>query len=1218
MSFQFFHRGLSDRTTSQDLRVNQGRNGCTPQGLHIPQGTAFILGAYSPQLAFLRTPMDIRVDSPFMDLFPPPAMSEPPLQNPRITELDDTYQRAIRPRNNNQENGFPNMVTPVTPLVTPPSPTDPAAREAELQQMIQPFGGYVQLESNSDGDTGALAIASAAQPPWMFSETPFIGNQTSPVIPEVNTEASNQTMFQTPSQVFESDTRGRQALDFVDGAHQNGFPNHFIPMNPPTFPPMNPPTVPPMNPPTVPPMNPPTVPPMNPPTVPPMDPAAREDGVQQIIQTFSGNLQLGSNSDRDTEALDISSAAQPLQTSPLFGNQTNPVTPEVKVEETNQTLFQTPTQVFRTDTRVRRELDFSAGAQQPLQTSARPIIANQTNPATPEVKVKERNQTLFQTQPQAFGTDTRVRQKLDFSAGAQQPLQAAATTIFGNQNPATPEVKVEETNQTLFQTPTMSFGTNTGACRGFTFSNGAQQPPSTFSTTPLSGNQASPATPEVKVKETKQTLFQTPTTSFGTNTRDGQGFDFSTGAQQPLQMSARPLFGNKTNPTTPEVKVEETNQTLFQTPTTSFGTNTRDGQGFDFSTGAQQPLQTSARSLFGNQTNPATPEVKVKETNQTLFQTQTQVFGTDTRVRQELDFSAGAQQPLQTSARSLFGNQTNPATPKVKVKETNQTLFQTQTQVFGTDTRVRQELDFSAGAQQPLQTSARPIIANQTNPATPKVKVKETNQTLFETPMTSFGTNTGAFGGFTFSTPTQQNGFSNNSQPTVPPVTPRTVPRTVPQTVPQTVQPTVPASREAEVQQMNRTFSGNLRLGSNSDRHTGATNQTLFRTPTQALGSDTRACQARDFSTGEKQLKKWNIPTNTAQEMTKKERDEHSQAKAKQDKIRADLQLRIQTTEQKMAEIKSSEKACKGSLDAEWVEINDVFSAVQRVVDEARLKALKPLEERRKRVKRETQDLVQKLQKEIDKLRKTIDELDQNQDPGVSHLLEPQSWERETLDTSFSFSTLRATTSKMIQEIQEKVEKLSSTELKRTPKFAVDVKLDPSSAHQCLDLSTDGKTVRDGGKNNTVPDCPQRFDMFGSVLGLNRLTSGKSYWEVEVRNKSGWDLGVARVDATRKGKLSVNTNNGFWAIVHFENKMYAALSVPPVCLGVREKPQKVGVFVDYEEGLVSFYDVTRKSHIYSFTECSFNGGILPYFSPHLKQNEINSAPLIISAVNQQE
>uniref|UniRef100_A0A3Q0QVT7 B30.2/SPRY domain-containing protein n=1 Tax=Amphilophus citrinellus TaxID=61819 RepID=A0A3Q0QVT7_AMPCI len=149
---------------------------------------------------------------------------------------------------------------------------------------------------------------------------------------------------------------------------------------------------------------------------------------------------------------------------------------------------------------------------------------------------------------------------------------------------------------------------------------------------------------------------------------------------------------------------------------------------------------------------------------------------------------------------------------------------------------------------------------------------------------------------------------------------------------------------------------------------------------------------------------------------------------------------------------------------------------------------------------------------------------------------------------------------------------------------AVDVKLDPATAHQSLVLSDDGKKVRDVGKTAKGPDSPQRFDMFGSVLGLNRLTSGRAYWEVEVIKKTGWDLGVAQRDANRKGKLSLNPDNGYWAVVHYEDKKYAALTAPPVSLSLKEKPQKVGVFVDYEEGLVSFYDVTSQSHIFSFTE----------------------------------
>lgn len=124
-----------------------------------------------------------------------------------------------------------------------------------------------------------------------------------------------------------------------------------------------------------------------------------------------------------------------------------------------------------------------------------------------------------------------------------------------------------------------------------------------------------------------------------------------------------------------------------------------------------------------------------------------------------------------------------------------------------------------------------------------------------------------------------------------------------------------------------------------------------------------------------------------------------------------------------------------------------------------------------------------------------------------------------------------------------------------------------------------GGKVRDGGKMSKDPDSLQRFNMFGSILGLNRLSSGRAYWEVEVSKKTGWDLGVARCDANHKGKLSINPDNGYWATVHYEDQKYAALTTPPMSLSVKGKPQKVGVFVDYEEVLVSFYDVTSQSHI---------------------------------------
>ncbi|KAL4007227.1 hypothetical protein ACER0C_001079 [Sarotherodon galilaeus] len=340
--------------------------------------------------------------------------------------------------------------------------------------------------------------------------------------------------------------------------------------------------------------------------------------------------------------------------------------------------------------------------------------------------------------------------------------------------------------------------------------------------------------------------------------------------------------------------------------------------------------------------------------------------------------------------------------------------------------------------------------------------------------------------------------------------------------------------------------------------------------------------------------------------------------KERQEKMKADLRQKIDSRDHKMAEVKSSEINCNGSLDAEWLEINSFFSEVMKIVEDAKEKACQTLEDRRRKVKREAQDLTQELQREIDVLKKATDELDNNPDlelSPVTGLKESADWKNLCDNTSLSFGTLRGMTSAMMKQIGQEIEKLTSKDLKRISTFAVDVKLDPTSAHSSLVISDNGKKVRNGGKTAKDPDSSQRSDMFGSVLGLNRLKSGRSYWEVEVSNKTGWDLGVARCDAYRKGKFSVNPDKGYWVTAYYGDKKYAARTIPPVNLSFKEKPRKVGVYVDYEEGLVSFYDVMSQSHIYSFTECSFGGEILPYFS--LKPDEKNSDPLIISAMEKQ-
>ncbi|XP_051799753.1 E3 ubiquitin-protein ligase TRIM21-like isoform X2 [Acanthochromis polyacanthus] len=352
--------------------------------------------------------------------------------------------------------------------------------------------------------------------------------------------------------------------------------------------------------------------------------------------------------------------------------------------------------------------------------------------------------------------------------------------------------------------------------------------------------------------------------------------------------------------------------------------------------------------------------------------------------------------------------------------------------------------------------------------------------------------------------------------------------------------------------------------------------------------------------------------------------DEWDKKKTELENNKTELQDKIKKRKTKVDEITKALKDCKEVLDNEWWDIEGVFTAVIAIMEEAHARTLQPLKDRRQVLEKEAKNLKDELEAEISKLEMTISELDDisaledhilslQRYPSLQDPNNMKDWTEVELDTSLSFGTMRKTTAAMMEKIQQELEKLAPIELKRVPTFGVDVKLDPATAHRRLVVSKDGKQVKDGGEDQEVADGTERFDLFGSVLGLDSFTSGKSYWEVEVTNKTGWDLGVARGDANRKGQLKLNPDNGYWVTVQYEDEKFAALTTPPRRLSLEEKPEKVGVFVDYDEGLVSFYNVTAQSHIYSFTDCSFKDELYPYFSPHVKQDEKNSEPLIISA-----
>ncbi|XP_072113428.1 zinc-binding protein A33-like [Mobula birostris] len=169
--------------------------------------------------------------------------------------------------------------------------------------------------------------------------------------------------------------------------------------------------------------------------------------------------------------------------------------------------------------------------------------------------------------------------------------------------------------------------------------------------------------------------------------------------------------------------------------------------------------------------------------------------------------------------------------------------------------------------------------------------------------------------------------------------------------------------------------------------------------------------------------------------------------------------------------------------------------------------------------------------------------------------------------------------------------------------------LDLNSAHHKLLVSEDLTRVRLTDTRQQHLPSADRFEPCVNILAAQGFSSGRHYWEVEVGTKTAWDLGLARESVQRKGRLTLSPVDGYWTIWLRNGKEYKALDWSTIPLHLSVKPRRVGIYLDYEEGQVSFYNADDMSHLYTFRD-TFTERLFPYFSPYLNCGD-NSDGLIL-------
>lgn len=343
------------------------------------------------------------------------------------------------------------------------------------------------------------------------------------------------------------------------------------------------------------------------------------------------------------------------------------------------------------------------------------------------------------------------------------------------------------------------------------------------------------------------------------------------------------------------------------------------------------------------------------------------------------------------------------------------------------------------------------------------------------------------------------------------------------------------------------------------------------------------------------------------------------------DKQKSDLERMIQGHQAKIDQLHMSVQDSRAKAGRALTYSMEMMSAVAKLIKSSQHELAEVIQAKQQKIEDEAAGVIVMLENEVVQMEQTYSQLGQisvSKDPFVFledflsfTFSQVHVEDRSALTLSSDNFTLEPALGSLVKNVNTEIRMLCDPYLKEMQQHAVDVHLDPDTANASLFISEDGKQVRHRNKKQNVLSKPQRFDHVLNVLANEGFSAGKFYYEVQVKGKTSWDLGVASQSINRKGDIRLSPKNGYWTIWLRKGSELTANTAPATTLSVMTVPERVGVFVDYERGKVSFYDVDTRACLFRFTECNFTDQLHPFFSPSSNDDGKNSEPLIITPVN---
>ncbi|XP_075999402.1 tripartite motif-containing protein 16-like [Genypterus blacodes] len=335
------------------------------------------------------------------------------------------------------------------------------------------------------------------------------------------------------------------------------------------------------------------------------------------------------------------------------------------------------------------------------------------------------------------------------------------------------------------------------------------------------------------------------------------------------------------------------------------------------------------------------------------------------------------------------------------------------------------------------------------------------------------------------------------------------------------------------------------------------------------------------------------------------------QIEAELQRLQVESTQRVSAAETAIGKLQNNKDSVQSSVAEVCVVIEEQFARLRAAVEETRKRAVEVLEGEQSKVFKQAEGIRAHLEQRKEELRKTLtvmNKLSRNKND-VNFLQEYSEWKKGVSDVCpptvcnilmDHLPSYGDVVTDVTQELSDLIlltytDKLSlicksgKAQMPESPpsslpqpltreeflKYTRSLTFDPDTTHNFLRLTEDNRKLTNTSPwQHTYPDHPARFEHWRQAMTSDSLYLGRHYLEAELSGE-GSHIGVTYKSIDRKGEPSsccISGNYFSWCLGRNSRGVSAWHGGVETPLDVSDIT-KIGLYIDFQRGCVSFFDV---------------------------------------------